>query len=123
MTMAAIGGLTLPKTTSKSLSISGAQITMSTFLACSTSGDGRCLDGRLRVVRVDGAAERGSRSLEDIIRLHVEEALEARDARRAAKAGGSLTFLLEKTPAAGRGPVPQSDLSGDGKFGNAKTGS
>lgn len=85
---------------------------MITFLACSTSGDGRCLGGRLRVVRVDGAAKRGSRSLEDRIRLHVEEALKARDARRATNASSGLTFLLKKTPAAGRGPIPQSDLKG-----------
>lgn len=57
--------------------------------------DGRRPNGRLRAVRVDGAARRGGRSPEDGIRQDAEAALDARDARRAAAAASRIDGLCE----------------------------
>ena len=84
---------------------------MGTFLACSAITSVRCLGGRLRVVQADGAAG-GGRSLEDAIGALVEEALEAREMRRAASAGEEITHFLGGMPTGYRKPVRQNDMKG-----------
>lgn len=84
---------------------------LATFLACSMSSGGSCLDGRLKVVHADGEARRNG-SLEDAIGALVDEALETRAVRRAEKAGDRASLFLDGMAESDRGNILPSDMKG-----------
>lgn len=83
------------------------------FLACDTIGSGCCLDGRLMVAHVGGAAGSDGRSIGERLGSLVEEALAVRAMRSDANAGDEVSFFLGRMPIEGdRRGISATDLKG-----------
>lgn len=81
---------------------------MDTFLVCGTTASEFCLDGRLEVMYVDGAARNDGGVLDDKIGQLVDEALAARAMRKDEDAGCDMSLFQ-------CGPPPNDDRVGVGK--------